>query len=147
MLEIHEDGYNERTVRALFCGSRNWTNRDAIASVIRELPENSIVIHGGARGADRLAAAAAHAQGVHTAIVAALWPIYGGSAGPRRNEMMLSLDPTVVYAFPMADSIGTWHMMRIAHKAGIQVVNYGYVKPGIVTDKYGNVHSNYGSDE
>jgi hypothetical protein len=38
----------------------------------------------------------------------------------RRNEAMLALLPTIVYAFPMPDSVGTYGMIRLAKRAGIR---------------------------
>ncbi len=110
-----------RPVVALFCGSREWTDRDRIRRDLESLPEGSVVIEGGARGADRIAREEAEALGLHVATVWALWDHYGKSAGFRRNEAMARLCPDHVYAYPLGESRGTRHMIEIAEANCIQV--------------------------
>lgn len=109
-----------RPVVALFCGSREWIDRDRIRRDLERLPEGSVVIQGGARGADRIAAEEAAALGLHVATVRALWDFYGRSAGYRRNEAMARLEPEVVYAYPLGGP-GTARMIEIAEAACIPV--------------------------
>ncbi len=105
----------------LFCGSREWTDRERIRRDLESLPPDSVVIEGGARGADRIAREEAAALGFHVATVRALWDCYGRSAGYRRNEAMARLRPDFVYAYPLGDSPGTRQMMSIAERECIQV--------------------------
>lgn len=107
-------------VVALFCGSRDWSDRERIRRDLESLPEGSVVIEGGARGADRIAAEEAAALGLHVATVRALWDFYGRSAGYRRNEAMARLEPEVVYAYPLGGP-GTARMIEIAEAACIPV--------------------------
>lgn len=116
-------------IAALFCGSRHWTDAAAIAADVDALPPDSIVIHGGAPGADTLAAQAAQARGLHVARVDALWRRYGRSAGPRRNRAMLLLHPDVVYAYPQGGP-GTAGMMALARERGIPVLVRTTSSPG-----------------
>jgi YspA, cpYpsA-related SLOG family len=104
----------------LFCGSREWTNAAAIRSDLESLPEGSIVIEGGARGADAIARREAASLGLHVATMRAQWDHYGKSAGYRRNEAMARLQPSFVYAYPLGGA-GTEHMIRIAERDCIQV--------------------------
>lgn len=90
--------------RILICGPRSWTNPGPIGVIIdRELEttrkEDLLVIVGGAAGVDLLTEPVCHSRGVHTARVQALWDTYHRGAGPRRNGVMLSLEPHQVYAF------------------------------------------------
>lgn len=107
-------------VVALFCGSRDWTDRERIRRDLGSLPEGSVVIEGGARGADRIAREEAHALGIHVATVPALWDFYGKSAGYRRNEAMARLAPEFAYAYDLGGP-GTAHMIQIAEKECIQI--------------------------
>jgi hypothetical protein len=107
-------------VIALFCGSREWSDRDCIRRDLESLPEGSIVIEGGARGADTIAHEEATALGLHVATVRALWDFYGRSAGYRRNEAMARLEPEIVYAYPLGGP-GTARMIEIAEAACIPV--------------------------
>ena len=107
-------------VLALFCGSREWTDRDRILRDLESLPEGSVVIEGGARGADRIAREEATELGLHVATVRALWDCYGRSAGFRRNEAMARLAPDYVYAYPLGGP-GTAQMIELAEAACIPV--------------------------
>lgn len=112
-----------RPPRVLFCGSRSWPWDDTtILARLRTLPTDSLVIVGGARGADQIAADAARQVGLHVACIQALWREYGKSAGHRRNAVMLSLlDPEHdwVEAFWDRKSNGTRGTMREAERLGI----------------------------
>jgi hypothetical protein len=110
-----------RVVIALFCGSRHWTDREEIADTIAMLPDATIVVEGGAPGADKIAREEAIKRGLHTATVRAHWGRLGAAAGPARNAAMLLLKPDVVFAFPFDDSRGTWGMVQLARDAGIEV--------------------------
>jgi YspA, cpYpsA-related SLOG family len=107
-------------VVALFCGSREWTDRARIRRDLEKLPPRSVVIEGGARGADRIARQEAHRLGLHVATVSALWDFYGRSAGYRRNEAMARLEPDFVYAYPLGGP-GTAQMIELAEAACIPV--------------------------
>lgn len=109
-----------RPVVALFSGSRDWSDRERIERDVAKLPEGSVVIEGGARGADRIARETATECGIHVATVPALWDFYGRSAGHRRNEAMALLEPEVLYAYPLGGP-GTASMIRIAEAACIPV--------------------------
>lgn len=83
----------------------------------------SHVIHGDARGADKMAQAWAIYHGIQPVACAAIWgagDTYDSRAGLRRNAAMLQLRPDVVIAFP--GGRGTAHMCRIAEVAGIPVI-------------------------
>ncbi len=105
----------------LFCGSREWTDRARIRADLERLPEGSVVIEGGAPGADRIAREEAEALGLHVATVRARWDFFGRSAGYRRNEAMARLQPEFVYAYPLGESRGTRQMIQIAERECIQV--------------------------
>ncbi len=107
-------------VIALFCGSREWSDRERIRRDLESLPEGSVVIEGGARGADRIAREEATELGLHVATVRALWDYYGRPAGFRRNEAMARLGPDFVYAYPLGGP-GTAQMIALAEAACIPV--------------------------
>ncbi len=85
--------------KVLVTGSRGWTNAAAIARVL--LSHNpSVVIHGGAHGADDLADRWARATMTPTKVYRPDWDAYGKRAGIVRNEhMLLDSKPDVVIAF------------------------------------------------
>jgi len=89
----------------------------------------SLVISGGARGADAIAADAAVERGISTMIFPADWQRYGRSAGAIRNQRMLDEGrPTDVLAFSTkypALTAGTRDMVARARRAGLPVIVVG----------------------
>lgn len=107
-------------VRVLVCGSREWTDRDAIYNFLAFLTRDNVVIHGAARGADSIAAEAAGRRGAAVVAFPAEWDKHGKAAGPIRNQRMLDEGkPDVVIAFGVGR--GTGDMIRRAGKAGVPV--------------------------
>lgn len=78
-----------------------------------------IVIQGGATGVDSIVKNWCKRNGVHCAEVQALWDTLGKSAGPRRNRMMLELNPGKLLAF--AGGKGTADMVKAARVRGVTV--------------------------
>jgi hypothetical protein len=79
-----------------------------------------LVIHGAARGADRMAGEWAATAGVPVAEFPADWRRYRRGAGPVRNrQMLVEGRPDLVLAFP--GKSGTENMVRQATAAGVPV--------------------------
>jgi hypothetical protein len=101
-------------------GSRYWTNVGAIELAL-EAEQPTLVVHGGARGADAIAHAWARRKGVAVQEYPADWQRQGKRAGPIRNVQMVSAHHTaVVLAFPLGGP-GTKHCMNVARIAGLVV--------------------------
>jgi ABC-type hemin transport system substrate-binding protein len=117
-------------MKLLVCGGREYADKEHLHEFLTDLILNEmregklhgqpILIHGDARGADRLA----HGYGVENSMnvvrVPALWDVHGNKAGALRNFAMLELKPDIVVAFP--GGAGTAHMVRIAKQAGVRVI-------------------------
>jgi YspA, cpYpsA-related SLOG family len=115
--------HDERVV-ALFTGSRDWTDVEAIRRDVDALPMHALIVHGAnLNGADAIAHGLAEVRGLHVASVRARWDCYGKSAGYKRNTAMLLVQPTIVYAYPLGESPGTRMMMRLAQIKGIPVLD------------------------
>lgn len=100
--------------RVLVCGGREYGDREYLFSVMDYFHERhgfTLVIHGGARGADALAGVWARARGVPEQPCPANWARYGKRAGILRNvEMLVDHKPDFVIAFP--GGRGTADMVR-----------------------------------
>lgn len=110
-------------MRLLVCGSRYWKPLNPVKRELKRL-RPTVVIHGGANGADSLAGIAAKELGIMVEVYYAEWDLYGRSAGPIRNIKMLKEGkPDLVLAFheDIKKSKGTAHMIAIAKKAGVKV--------------------------
>lgn len=113
-----------RPRRILVTGSRTFTDRDLIEHVLAEkFKEGDIVIvHGGARGADRMADEWAVINSVKRdvyPVVSSDWQRFGKRAGILRNEVMLDSGPDLVIAFWDGKSKGTAHTISEARRRGI----------------------------
>lgn len=108
-------------MKVLITGDRNWKDRLKIKQRLRRLSSNTIIIEGGARGADLLARSVAEELGFEVRTYLANWKEYHRAAGPIRNKLMLEEgDPDLVIAFhdDIENSKGTKNMMEISKKAG-----------------------------
>lgn len=115
-------------MKILVCGSRDWTDRAAIRDRLLEIIESwplfadePTVIHGDARGADKLAAEEATWLGFWVEAHPADWKKYGKAAGPIRNREMLDRKPDLVLAFQRDGSRGTQDTIDEARKRDIPV--------------------------
>lgn len=117
----------------LICGDRDWTDEILIAKVLFTIEDkrNTTIIHGAARGADRIAEFLAKTMKFKVVPYPADWDKYDkkdGSknpAGPIRNRKMLKEGkPHLVIAFHdnMARSRGTKDMVTISKEAGVPVI-------------------------
>lgn len=111
-------------MRVLVCGGRDFTDRDRVFRELDDLHVQkpiTLVIHGGAKGADRSAEAWAMSRAVPFRRFLADWKTLGKGAGPVRNARMLADGkPDVVVAFP--GNRGTADMVRKAFAANVPVV-------------------------
>jgi hypothetical protein len=109
-------------VKVLVCGSREFTDRERIREVLATLPATVEIIHGGARGADRIAASVASELGLKVLPpFLADWERFGKRAGYLRNYEMLDERPEVVIAFWDGESRGTQHTIAEAVSRRIPV--------------------------
>ena len=110
-------------MRVLVCGGRDYGKTSdevaTIADALAVLPEDTVLIHGDARGADRLAGDIWAAWGSPMEVYPADWKTHKKAAGPIRNQQMLDTGIDLVIAFP--GGAGTADMMRRARKAGVTV--------------------------
>lgn len=102
-------------------GSRDWKDVNAVVNHVNKLPDDAVVVSGGARGVDTIAVTAAKARGLDTHVYEADWDRYGKSAGFRRNHDIVNLCDYVI-AFWDGVSRGTKHTIDIANKQGKTVV-------------------------
>ena len=110
-------------MKVLVCGDRRWGDLSAIMSRLEKLPAGTVIIEGGATGADRLAQVAAVRLGFVVAEYPAEWEKYGKRAGSIRNRRMLDEKPDLVIAFHsnLAVSRGTKDTVNEARRRGIPV--------------------------
>lgn len=104
-------------MRVAIVGSREYSDINAIVEYINSLPEDTIVVTGGARGVDQIAEAAARKRGLKVAIHLADWDTFGKAAGQIRNQKVVD-DCDKLVAFWDGTSPGTKGAISLASKAG-----------------------------
>ena len=110
-------------MRVLVTGGRDFSNRELLFETLDRLHAVrgfTVLIHGDANGADRLAGEWGAARGVTVEVHPADWKKHGRAAGPIRNQKMLEEKPDLVVAFP--GGRGTADMVRKAKQAGLEVI-------------------------
>ncbi len=111
-------------MKVLVCGGREYADQDKVNEVLTDIHKKNpidILIHGGAKGADRLAWNWTVDNDVTVLVYTADWNKHGRAAGPIRNRRMLDEQhPDLVVAFPGGN--GTAHMVDIAKKDGVPVM-------------------------
>lgn len=111
-------------MRVLVCGGRDFADLAYVAGALDALHARyafTHLIHGGASGADSMAAAWAISARVATLCFLAEWDEIGPKAGPLRNSDMLNAGkPDLVVVFP--GGRGTADMTRKAKAACVPVV-------------------------
>lgn len=109
----------------LVCGGRDFADETRVFNGLEYFDQScdgpiTKLIHGGAQGADALAAEWASKSNVPAQCFAANWRKYGKRAGPLRNQRMLDEGkPDFVLAFPGGK--GTADMIRRAEDRLIRI--------------------------
>lgn len=113
--------------RVLVCGGRDYENLELIKEYLKKLPRDSIIITGGAPGADKQALVAARVLNSSEEFnfwiweCFADWTVLSRAAGPIRNQAMIDeAQPHLVIAFPGGN--GTMSMVGLARLAHIEVI-------------------------
>jgi hypothetical protein len=116
----------EGPMRVLVCGGRDFDDGEFLGRALDALAKMrpfSVLIQGGATGADALARTWALHHSIPLITEPADWNTHGRKAGPIRNQKMLDMHkPDVVVAF--RGGKGTADMIRRAKRAGITVVSW-----------------------
>ena len=113
------------TYRVLVCGGRDYKNKQLVFEVLDDIHAEStigMIIQGGAKGADLLAAQWTVEREIPCLRAPAEWKTHGKAAGAIRNTwMLLEGKPDLVIAFPGGP--GTANMVKQAEYAGVKVLD------------------------
>lgn len=113
-------------MRTIIAGSRGCKDPQVLRQAILRVPwPISVVISGGAPGADLLGEAWAREAGLPLEVYPAPWGKMGKAAGRWRNTQMLQVADALVALWD-GQSPGTAHMIRIATAAGKPVLVHHY---------------------
>lgn len=112
-------------MKVLVCGGRDFNDALTLGSWLGGIHKNNgpitLLIEGGARGADYMARRFAEWAGIPVKTFPADWDKQGRSAGPIRNrQMLVEGQPDLVVAFE--GGRGTANMVEQAKAAGVRVL-------------------------
>jgi hypothetical protein len=118
-------------VKVIVCGGRSFYDEQWLKNELcdlvwqrgrfKDVPQQiTVLIHGGARGVDTMAANFAIGCGLKLEEFKADWERHGKAAGPLRNQEMLDAGPDLVVAFP--GGRGTADMVRRAKSVNVPVI-------------------------
>lgn len=112
-------------VKVLVCGGRDFRDyarvQDVLGRLHKERGPITVLIQGGAKGADWMGAQWARSLGIPVFEFQAGWERHGKAAGSIRNQRMLDEgEPDLVLAFP--GGRGTGDMVKRAEIAGFEVI-------------------------
>lgn len=112
--DVMDEGEEPEGIRVLVCGSETWSDSRFMLHTLRQLPAGSIIIEGGAKGADTMAARYADQLG---------FEVEEFSANTDSQELLDEGEPDVVIAFheSIADSEATKEICLLAKRDGIPV--------------------------
>lgn len=102
--------------RIAIVGSRGFPQLDEVRKFVKSLPEDTVVVSGGAPGVDRAAELAAKERGLEVLIFLAEWDRLGKRAGFVRNKKIVQAADEVV-AFWDGVSPGTRSTLELARAA------------------------------
>lgn len=102
-------------------GSRDYQDLDRVRRYIEQLPSDTVIVSGGARGVDSVAEKAARARGLDVIIYHPEWEKLGKRAGFIRNKTIVE-EADLVVAFWNHKSKGTAHTIDLARSMGKQVI-------------------------
>lgn len=106
----------------LVFGGRTFNDFYQVSKTLNNLGKKiTLLVQGGAPGADNLGKAWASQNGVHYAEVPALWSTHGNSAGFKRNNAMALINLDCAVMFPGGS--GTINMYKTLISKGVKIID------------------------
>ena len=117
----------------LVAGSRGYYNYEefkVLMDYFTEAHSDIHIIHGGARGADSLAARYAKEKQLQVKVFKADWELYGKSAGFRRNvemhDFLKTKEDRMCICFWDGESHGTQHNFKLCKENDTKLIVFNY---------------------
>jgi len=112
-------------VKIAVVGSRKFSNYNLLKDTLEQEPLISVIVSGGAKGADQLSERYALEKQIPTQIFRPDWDQYGKQAGFIRNKKIVEACDKLI-AFWDGNSKGTSHSIYLARQFGkkVKVITY-----------------------
>jgi len=117
-------------MKLLITGSRDFTNHEALKQAIEEVQKRqgeniTIILHGGAKGADTLAQNWAEENKIPTHIITPNYKKYNGKTAPLiRNKELIKLADCTLALYSKERTGGTWYTSQETKKANKPLYEY-----------------------
>ena len=108
-------------MRVAVIGSRSFNDYDLMKKTLDEIKDISLIVSGGAKGADSFGESYARAKGINTLIFIPDWEKHGKAAGFIRNKDIVK-NSNMIVAFWDGESRGTKNSIDMAEKLGKKVI-------------------------
>lgn len=106
-------------LRVAIVGSRKFHDLERVVDYVRQLPEGTVVVSGGAPGVDSAAETAAIACGLPKPLIhKPEWQKYHPLKAPLERNKLIARDCDRMVAFWDGKSTGTQHVMGCAKRLG-----------------------------
>jgi hypothetical protein len=124
-------------MKILVTGSREWCDEALVRRHLARYPKETVLVHGDAHGADRIAAKIAKSLGFIVRPYPAAWETLGRAAGGVRNQEMLDkehldrepIDVALAFHDDQGLGKGTRDMVARLVKAKIQTTHVSHANP------------------
>ncbi len=87
---------------------------EAVAEYIATLPDESVIVSGGAEGVDKVAALQARQRGLEVVEHLPDYKLHAAKMAPLVRNILIVDDSDEITAFPAPWSTGTWHAISVA---------------------------------
>ena len=109
-------------MRVAIVGSREFTDGPLMRSMMEDFPKDTVIVSGGAKGADTLAVNIAQDLGLETKVWLPDWDRYGQKAGFLRNRQIVAdCDRVIAFFGPKGITPGTKHTITVAMDMGVNI--------------------------
>ena len=110
-------------MRVLICGSRRWRDVNAVRTALQDLPKDTVIIHGGDKGADMIVDREARALGMEVEIWNADRERFDRRAAALRDKEVVASGVDKLIVFRRNDiSLDVERLTLFAIRAGVEVV-------------------------
>ena len=100
-------------------GSREFNNYELLKAILDPYRDKiTMIVSGGAIGADTLAQRYAKENGMSILIHYPNYKKYGRKKAPAMRNLTIADDTEKMLAFPLKTSVGTWHAIKAMEKLG-----------------------------
>lgn len=117
-------------MKTIIAGGRDYSFTTTDFDRLDAIPGISVIVSGGAKGADSEGERYARAKGLPVLVIEADWDTHGRAAGPIRNREMAKA-ANAVAIFP--GGRGTGSMFSEAKKAGLKIYDFrNQIQPNLI---------------